>query len=74
MQTGNDTEYALVVLGLCLGVAFSFARVVLRFALLRFVEDLGSTMCASKLLPFAFRGSFFVSPIPLSPLTLALRI
>src|SRR6266851_2977359 len=72
MQTGNDTEYALVVLGLCIGVAFSFTRVVLRFALLRFVEDLGSKMYASKLLPFAFRGSFFVSPIPLSPFTLAL--
>jgi len=74
MQTGNDTEYALVVLGLCIGVAYSFGRFVLKFALLRFAEDLISKMCASKLLPFALRGSFFVSPIPLSPPTLALRI
>jgi hypothetical protein len=74
MQTGNDTEYALVVLGLCIGVAYSFAQFVLKFALLRFAEDLVSKMCACKLLPFALRGSFFVSPIPLSPPTLALRI
>ncbi len=46
MQTGNDTEYAFVVLALCVGVAYSLA----------------------------LRGSFFVSPIPLSPPTLALRI
>jgi hypothetical protein len=32
MQTGNDTEYALVVLALCVGVAYSFARFVFRSA------------------------------------------
>jgi hypothetical protein len=74
MQTGNETEYALVVLALCIGVGYSLARFVLKFALLRFAEDLVSKMCACKLLPFAFRGSFFVFPIPLSPPTLALRI
>jgi hypothetical protein len=30
IQTGNDTEYALVVLALCVGAAYSFARFVLR--------------------------------------------
>jgi hypothetical protein len=29
LQTGNDTEYALVILCLCVGTAFSFARLIL---------------------------------------------
>src|SRR2546425_12244705 len=37
MQTGNDTEYALVVLALCVGVAYSLARFIVKSALLRFV-------------------------------------
>src|SRR5882757_6844865 len=37
IQTGNDTEYALVVLGLCVGVAYSFARFIFKSALLAFV-------------------------------------
>jgi hypothetical protein len=30
IQTGNDTEYTLVVLALCVGVAYSFARFILK--------------------------------------------
>jgi len=30
IQTGNDTEYALVVLALSVGVAHSFARFILK--------------------------------------------
>jgi len=37
IQTGNDTEYTLVVLALCVGVAYSFARFILKSALLGFV-------------------------------------
>lgn len=37
VQTGNDTEYVLVVLALCVGVAYSFARFVFKSALLGFV-------------------------------------
>ena len=38
VQTGNDIEYALVILALCVGVAYSFARFILRSGLLvRFV-------------------------------------
>jgi hypothetical protein len=74
MQTGNETEYALVVLALCVGVAYSFARFILTFPLFRSAGNLVSNLCACKLLPFALRGSFFVSPIPLSPPALALRI
>jgi len=74
MQTGNDTEYAFAVLALCVGVAYSFARFIFTFRLFISAGDLVSKMCACKLLPLALRGSFFVSPIPLSPPTLALRI
>ena len=28
-QTGNDTEYTFVILGLCVGASFAFARAVL---------------------------------------------
>jgi len=30
VQTGNDTEYSFVILGLCVGASFAFARAVLR--------------------------------------------
>ncbi len=33
MQTGNDTEYGLVVLALCVGVAYSFSRFIANFPL-----------------------------------------
>jgi ABC-type amino acid transport system permease subunit len=74
MQTGNETEYALLVLALCVGLAYLLARFILTFPLFRSAIDLVSQLSASKLVPFALRGSFFVSPIPLSPLALALRI
>jgi len=38
MQTGNDTEYGLVVLALCVGVAYSFARFIFRSASLGFLQ------------------------------------
>ena len=37
VQTGNDSEYALVVLALCVGVAYSFARFIFKSALLGFL-------------------------------------
>lgn len=33
MQTGNDTEYALVVFALCVGLAYSMARLVAKSSL-----------------------------------------
>ena len=33
IQTGNDTEYTFVVLALCVGVGYSFARFVLKNSL-----------------------------------------
>ena len=74
IQTGNETEYALVVLALCVGLTYSFAGFVLTFPLFKLAGDLVSQVCACKLFQFVLCGSSFVSPIPLSPPALALRI
>jgi hypothetical protein len=74
LQTGNDTEYALVVLALCVGVAHTFARFVSRFPLLKSAAELVSNLGAHKPLPSGGRGSFFLIPIPLGSPALALRI
>jgi hypothetical protein len=36
-QTGNDTEYTLVILALCVGIVYSFARFTFKSGLLGFV-------------------------------------
>src|SRR5467141_5099874 len=54
IRTGNDTEYALVVLALCVGVAYSFARFIFKSALLRFVAKSVFASCVQK--------SFFSAP------------
>jgi hypothetical protein len=74
IQTGNDTEYALVVLALSVGVAYSIARFIFESALLGFVANTLFASCAQK--------SFFIGlssfPLPLfdvtSPPPLPLRI
>jgi len=38
MQTGSDTEYTLVVLALCVGVAYSFARFIFKSGVLGFAK------------------------------------
>jgi hypothetical protein len=48
IQTGNDTEYALVVLALCVGVAYSFARFVFKSAVLGFIAKSVFASCAQK--------------------------
>ena len=53
LQTGNDTEYALVALALCVGVAYSFARFIFKSALLAFVAKSGFA-------PYALKSSFSV--------------
>jgi hypothetical protein len=74
IQTGKDTEYSLVVLALCVGVAYTFVRSVFRFLRRRFIVALLSEFILHKPLLSGVRGSFFVIPIPLSPPILALRI
>src|SRR6266702_7065012 len=48
IQTGNDTEYGLVVLALCVGVAYSFARFIFKSALLGFIAKSLFASCAQK--------------------------
>ncbi len=74
VQTGNDTECTLVVLGLCVGVAYTLARLVFRFSLTKSLVELISNLCAHISFTSGKRGSFFVIPIPLSPSVLGLRI
>jgi hypothetical protein len=73
-QTGNDTEYTFVLLGLCVGVLYTFARFVFRFPLLKSALDLVSGLRARSALFWNGQGSFFVISIPLSPPALALRL
>ncbi|MFI5176548.1 MAG: hypothetical protein ACHQKY_16935 [Terriglobia bacterium] len=59
LQTGNDTEYTLVVLALCVGLAFSMTGVYV-----------GATRCwsalASRVLPILSRYSKRLQVSPLS--------
>jgi|SRR5579859_2644674 len=73
-QTGNDTEYTFVVLGLCIGVGYAFARFIFQVALRP--RTSGDIFAKSDPRPLSFGGisSFFVIPIPLSPPILSLRI
>src|SRR5260370_35685504 len=74
IQTVNDAEYGLVVLALCVGVAYSFARFIFKSVLLDFVAKSVFASCAQK--------SFFSVPCsftlllfdPTSPPPLPLRI
>ena len=54
LQTGNDTEYTLVILALCVGVAYSFARLIFKSPPLGFVAK---SVFASYL-----QKSFFSTP------------
>ncbi len=74
LQTGNDTEYTLVILALCVGVAYSFARLIFKSAPVGIVAKSVFASCVKK--------SFFSAPcsFPLllfdatSPPPLPLRI
>src|SRR6266550_1662414 len=48
IQTENDTEYGLVVLGLCVGVAYSSARFIFKSGLLGYVAKSVFGSCAQK--------------------------
>jgi hypothetical protein len=45
IQTGSDTEYSLVILALCVGVAYSFAHFIFKSTLIGVV---GRTVFASS--------------------------
>jgi hypothetical protein len=72
VETGSDTEYTFVVVGLCAGVACTFARLFVKFPPLRAVVEVVSNFCTGK--SSVWCVSCFLFPIPLSPPGLALRI
>jgi hypothetical protein len=74
IQTGNDTEYALVVVALCVGMAYSFARFAVKSVLLGFVANSLFASCAQK--SFFTGLSSFALPLfdVTSPPPLPLRI
>jgi hypothetical protein len=74
VQTGSDTEYTLVVLALCIGVAYAFARLVRKLHLLKSASRLLSNLWADKRLSSRGAASLAVILIPTSPPARALRI
>jgi hypothetical protein len=48
IQSGNDTEYALVILALCVGVAYSFSRFISKSELFGIVTKSIFTSCTQK--------------------------
>jgi hypothetical protein len=74
IQTGNDTEYALVVLALCVGVAYSFARFIFISALPGFVAKSVFASCARKSFFSTQCGFTFLLFDATSPPPLSLRI
>jgi len=73
MQTGNETEYTLVLLALCVGVAYSFARFIVKSALLGFVAK---TVFSSSAQTFSLSAAcgFTLLSDATSPPPLPLRI
>jgi len=74
VQTGSDTEYTLVVLALCIGAVYSFARCIITKPL--FASAAGFISDSSACNPLSsFRcNSLAVIPFSGSPPALALRI
>lgn len=73
-QTGNDTEYTLVLVGLCVGAAYASARFVLTSPIIKAVSEIIVHYSTDSPLALGAGRCFFIVPIPLSPPALALRI
>jgi hypothetical protein len=74
VQAGNDTEYALVVLALCLGVVYSFARFMFKSTLLGFAAKSVFLSCFLKSFLTTASSFFFLLFDATSPPPLPLRI
>jgi len=74
IQTGNDTEYTMVLLALCIGTVYSLARCIFKSPLVRSAAAFVSDLCARKPLPCFSCNSLAVIPFSPSPPSLALRI
>jgi hypothetical protein len=48
IQTGNDTEYSLVILALCVGVTYSFAHFIFKSPLVGLVGTAVFASCAQR--------------------------
>jgi hypothetical protein len=74
IQSGNDTEYALVILALCVGVAYSFARFISKSELFGIVAK--SIFASSKQKSFLSTQCGFSLPLfdAASPPALPLRL
>ena len=70
LETGSDNEYALVILALSVGVAYSFARVI--SSPLRLIAVKGS--CLLKFLAATALSFVPDIPISISPPAVALRV
>jgi hypothetical protein len=73
LQTGNDTEYALVVLALCVGVAYLIARFIPKLTLPGSVVEGLSSPRPPGFSP-AMGDVYTAVLIPVSPPNLMLRV
>ena len=72
IQTGNDTEYTLVVVALCVGATYLFVRSILESRRADFVDNPSLTSGVPRLLDLTPRFAFPFAYT--SPPTLSLRI
>ena len=73
LQTGNDSEYALVILALCVGVSFLLKRLIPFLTLPDTAIEAAHVRHACPLVLCATQW-FSVIPVHESPPTIALRI
>jgi hypothetical protein len=73
VQTGNDTEYALVAVGLCVGVAYACGRFLVTSTVVKSFSEIMLDLSAATTLVVS-GGSHFNAPISPSPPVLTLRI
>jgi hypothetical protein len=74
IQTGNDSEYALVVLALCVGAATSFARFILKSPLASCIAKAVFPSSVHISFPFTPRSFSSLLLTATSPPAFALRI
>jgi hypothetical protein len=74
IQTGNDTEYTLVILALCVGAAYSFARFIFKSAPFSFVAKSVFASCGQQPFCSAACGFNLLLFDATSPPSLPLRI
>jgi hypothetical protein len=74
IQTGQDVEYTLVLLALCMGATYSFARFILTCSLSGFTAGVFLNSGLRKSFLSATSWFTVLLPGPTSPPTLALRI